>query len=271
MCLFSKVEDLRGKLLQNCKYAIDRLEAAKDIIEKGSNVLQDTAKMTSTQAATFYSNPITSEIIREDAIIPSRDKPHQFKDKIVNDVYSVIHGVMTQEWELFLYDIFAEGVIYYLSLGNPKYQLRVKNLKPNIEVVEIRNHISEEIKESFRGYEELFKQARTLFNVEEPGFFKEMQRQIQIRHIFQHNRGIIRKKDLAEIGSNGPDACFNILDDEGKLQSYKEDQEIWLSLPEIQKLYETIEQYSEKFQIKAEMAQPIKVTNSSVKKPEVKT
>ena len=104
------------------------------------------------------------------------------------------HGVMTQEWELFLYDIFGEGVIYYLSLGNPKYQLRVKNLKPTIEVIEVRNHICEEIKESFRGYEELFRQARMLFGVDEPGLFKEMQRQIQIRHIFQHNRGIVRKK-----------------------------------------------------------------------------
>ena len=96
-----------------------------------------------------------------------------------------------------------------------------------------------------------------------------MQKQVQIRHIFQHNQGKIRKKDLAEIGSNGPDASFNILDDEGKLQSYKEDQEIWLSLPEIQKLHDTIDEYSEKFQTKAEMAQLIKATNSPVKEPEV--
>lgn len=122
--------------------------------------------------------------------------------------------------------------------------------------LQIYAHISEEVKDTFRGYDELFEQSRRLFNVEESELFKEMQKQVQIRHIFQHNRGIIRKKDLTDIGNNSPDACFNILDNERKLQSYKEGQEIWLSIPEIQKFYDTIEQYSKVFQTRAEQAQP---------------
>ena len=59
---------------------------------------------------------------------------------------SLTHGVLIQEWELFLYDICAEGFIYYLSLGDPKYQLRLENLKPTFEVADIRTHISEEVK-----------------------------------------------------------------------------------------------------------------------------
>lgn len=257
MCLSSKVKDLRDKLLQNCKYAIYRLEEGKDMIEKGSGIRLDNTKETSTQVATSYSNP-TSEITMADATITSGGKNHKFKDKIINDVYSVIHGVMTQEWELFLYDILAEGVIYYLSIGDPKYQLRLEKLKPTFGVADIRTYIAEEIKDSFRGYEELFKRTRTLFEVEELGLFKEMQKQIQIRHVFQHSRGIIRRRDLSDIGSNGPDACIYILDEEGQPQPYKENKDIWLSLPEIQKLYETVEQYSEKFQIQAEKAKPMK-------------
>jgi len=163
------------------------------------------------------------------------------------------HGALIQEWEHFLYDIFAEGVIYYLSLGNPKYQLRLKDLQPTIRVRDIRTHISEEIKKSIRGLKPLLSESNKLFEPEVPDHLKEeMKKQTQIRHIFQHNKGEIRRKDLSEIGSNGPDACFEILGDGGKLEQYKEGQKILLSLPEIQKLYTVIEEYSEAFQKQAE-------------------
>jgi hypothetical protein len=242
--------------LENCKYAIDRLGTAKEIIERGSGIRLDTAKETSTQPAT-YRSVLTSEITKDDATVTTGDKNHEFKDKIINDVYSVIHGILIQEWEHFLYDIFTEGVVYYIKgydLADIRHKFALENFNPTLAIEEIRKKISVELERALLKYETLFKESRSLFKIDDSDLLNEIKTQVQVRHIFQHNQGKIRRMDLDSIGSNGSDACFNILDDEGKLRPYKEDEEIWLSLPEIQKLYKTIEQYSEKFQIRAEKA-----------------
>ena len=86
-----------------------------------------------------------------------------------------------------------------------------------------------------------------------------MQKQSQIRHISQHNRGIIREEDLIAIGMSDkvPDRCFSILDDKGQMQKYKKGETIFLSKPEIQKLLEIIKKYSQAFQTQAEKAKSI--------------
>ncbi len=261
MCLSSKAKDLRDKLLENCEYAIDRLKKAVDMIEKGSSIREDSMNETSSKTATSYSNPEDSKISLKTNDDPIAVHGSKFKDKIINDVYSVIHGVLIQEWEHFLYDIFAEGVIYYLkgyNLSDSTYKLSLKNLKPSIDLAEMRENLSEEFRGSLR-YKELFSQTRKLFNVEESELLYEMQKQTQIRHIFQHNKGKIRSGDLIRTGRNGPDACFEILNDKEELEPYKEGWNIFLSLPEIRKLYTVIEEYSGAFQKQAENAEPIKV------------
>jgi hypothetical protein len=241
MLLSSKVKKLRSELLTNCQYAIKLLET--------SNRYVTTAYSSDDSFPKSPTEPIPTSTL-------SVVNPQQITDvEIINKFMVLTHGVLEQEWELFLYDIYVEGFICYLSLGEPKYPLRLKDLKPSLEVADIRKHISEEVKESIRGYKELFERTRDLYKVEEPELFKEMQKQIQIRHIFQHSRGNIRKKDLNDIGSNGPDACIYILNEEGKSQSYKENYYIDLSLPEIQKFYDTIEKYSEAFLTKAKSAE----------------
>ncbi|MBN2455815.1 MAG: hypothetical protein JXB29_04640 [Sedimentisphaerales bacterium] len=195
--------------MENCEYAIDRLEKAIDIIEKGSSIREDSMDMTSSEATTSYSNPEGSKISLKTSDVPNAPHDSKFKDKIINDIYSVIHGDLIQEWEHFLYDIFVEGVIYYVkgyNLGDSAYKLNLKNFKPSIELAEMRDNLSEEFRSSLKGYEELFSQVRKLFKVKENALLKEIQKQVQIRHIFQHNRGEIRRKDLRSTGRNGPDA-----------------------------------------------------------------
>jgi len=169
------------------------------------------------------------------------------------------HGVLIQEWERFLYDVFVEGVIYYLRGYDldPDCKLHLRNLKPGIEVTEMRKNLSTEVEKSHRGYKELFYQSRKLFKVQEDNLLKEMQKHVQIRHIFQHSQGEIRKEDLKDIGLNGPNVCFSILGDDGRPLPYKVGQTIFLSKKEIQNLYDTIEKFSQAFQTQAEKAKPI--------------
>jgi len=256
MCFYSKIKELRDKLVENCKYAIGPLERTVDIIEKGSSIfiLEDRMNKTSSKTATSYSNPEGSEICLKTNDAPNAVHGSKSKDKIINDVYSVIHGVLIQEWEHFLYDLYAEGFVYYLNLGSPKSPLRLRQLNPKMEVADMRQHICEEVKNSFRSLKELFARTRSFFNVEETKLFMEMQKHIQIRHIFQHSKGEIRSSDLEDIGRKS----FDILNDEGRVMSYGEGEDIPLSLPEIQKLYTVIEEYSEAFQKQAEKAKPVK-------------
>lgn len=264
MSLSSKVRKLRDELLKNCEYAIVRLKAAEDIIEKGTNVLRDSANATYSEALTLISTPDSSQISLKTNDEPSYKKNYEYKDKIINDVYSVIHGVLIQEWEHFLYGIFAEGVVYYLrgyDLGKPTFNLKFKELKQTTEVTEIHENIASEAKESLYGYKNLLQQSCNLFKLKDfkkSDPCKEMKKHILVRHIFQHGRGKIRKRDI-EKNENKP---FLILNDEGKPEPYKEGKDIPLSLPEIQKLYTVIEKYSEAFQKQAENAKPITPTLS---------
>ena len=263
MLLSSKVETLRDELLKNCQYAIKLLETSKLCVTTAYSSVENFLKF-----PIESTDPSTSSI--KDQVIA-----HQITDvEMINKFMVQTHGVLEQEWEHFLYDIFTEGVVYYVKgydLADIRHKFSLENFNPIVTIEEMREKISAELERALLKYETLFKESRSLFKIDEPDLLKEMQKQARVRHIFQHNKGKIRRLDLDAIGSIGPDACIYILDEEGKSQPYKENKEIWLSLPEIQRLYETIEQYSEKFQIKAEMAQPIKATNSSVKKPEVNT
>ncbi len=248
MTLSSKVIELRDKLLENCNYAIGRLEAANHIV---SNFTSNNKRDTTTSSS---GENESKDVIAVDNI------SYEVTDyEIKNSFMILTHGVLIQEWEHFLYDIFVEGVIYYLkgyNLSDSTYKLSLKNLKPSIELSEMRDNLSAEFRVSLKGHKEVFSQARKLFNIEEPKLLEEMQKQVQIRHIFQHNRGEIRSRDLKDVGKEG--GSFYILNDEGTVMPYGEGKEIPLSLPEIQKLYTVIEEYSEVFQKQAEKAKPVK-------------
>ncbi len=244
MCLSSKVKNLRDKLLENCKYAIDRLEVSESKVA---------------YASSSQENTITGSSDTKSEKEPESDAFFEITDsKIMSGIMELTHGVLIQEWEHFLNDIFVEGVIYYLrgyDLGDPKYKISLKILKPTIEDTEKCNNISAEVKNLRWGYDNLFKQSRNLFKVEEPELLDKMNKHLWVRHIFQHYRGEIRSTDLEAIGRLG--GHFDILDEEGMLVPYKEGYTIKLSKPEIQDVYDTIEKYSKEFQEQAEKAKPV--------------
>jgi hypothetical protein len=270
MCLSSKIAELRNELLQNCKYAIGCLEVAERMV---THIVSTNQMPTITSSHTSSIAVLSTQSVTDSSIqFPqmSGSKPddatsYKITDEILNRFMILTHGVLIQEWEHFLYDVFMEGVIYYLKGydldPDCKLHLKIllKILKPGIEVAEMRKKLSAEVKKSLKGYEDLFKKSRKLFKVEEDKLLEEMKKHVQVRHVFQHNRGEIREEDLIAIGmsENVPDRCFSILDDKGQMRKYKKGETIFLSKLEIQKLLEIIEKYSQVFQTQTEKAKPI--------------
>jgi len=258
MCLSSKIAELRNELLQNCKYAIGRLEAAERMVTYIVSTNQMTT-ITSSPTPSVTDSPI--QFSQMSVSKPGDATSYKITDELLNIFMILTHGVLIQEWEHFLNDVLVEGVIHYLRGYDldPDFKLHLKNLKPGTEVSEIRKKLSAEVKKSHWGYKNLFDHSRKLFKVQETKLFEEMQKHVQVRHVFQHNRGEIREEDLIAIGmsENAPDRCFSVLDDKGQMRKYKKGETILLSNPEIQKLLEIIEKYSQAFQTQAEKAKPI--------------
>lgn len=253
MCLSSKIAELRNELLQNCKHAISCLEAAEHMVSHFAS---------SNKMPTFTGSSTPSLPKQESGAKTDDATSYEITDKaILNRFMMLTHGVLIQEWEHFLYDVFVEGVIYYLRGYDldPDCKLHLKNLKPRTEVSEMRKNLSAEVKKSHWGYERLFDHSRKLFKVQEAKLLEEMQKHVQVRHVFQHNRGEIREEDLIAIGmsENVPNRCFSILDDKGQMRKYKKGETVFLSKPEIQKLLEIIEKYSNAFQTQSEKTKSI--------------
>lgn len=242
MYFSSKVKDLRNKLLQNCNLAIYRLETAEERVSTPSPDISTISAPPEPQTV-FLGTAGTQEHLRT----------IKFKitdSEIMNSLMILTHGVLIQELERFLYDIFVEGVILYsrgYDLGDINHKFSLKNLKPTIELAEMREKITSEIERSMFGYDKLLKQSRKLFKLDEPELLEEIKKHVQIRHIFQHNRGIVRGRDIEDNGKRP----FEILNENEEIDKYEKGIEIRLSNPEIKRLYRTIEEYSEKFQIQA--------------------
>jgi hypothetical protein len=261
MCLSSKVTELRNELLGNCKRAISRLEAAKSVVPEGFSILNNRVADTLSQTSVPSIATVEGEVVNN-TNSETTTKGTTFKitdDELVRDYMILTHGVLIQEWVHFLYSIFAEGLIRYLQgydLGTPKFNINCKNLKPAKDIVEIHENIVLEAKESFYGYEDLLTQSLKLFklnNFKQTDLHEELNKHVIIRNIWQHSRGKIRQLDI-EKNSNHD---FEILDDNEKPKKHRVGDEATLSRPEIQRLYNTIEKCSEKFQIQAEKAKPI--------------
>ena len=261
MTCSAKIKELRKQLLEKCDYAINRLEAAKERVTFASNNKKDTTTSTSSPGADKSEGDTTTNTSLEKK--SESDTNYEFTDSEIMDSFmELTHGVLIQEWEHFLYNIFVEGIIYYVrgyDLGDITHKLGLKNLKPTLGIVEMRKSVSAEIERSHLGYERLFDQSRKLFKVKVSELLQEeMNQQVLIRHIFQHNGGEIRSRDIKKNGNK----AFLILDNKGKSHPYGKGKEIPLSGPEIRKLYTVIEEYSEAFQIQAEKTQHITSTLS---------
>jgi len=183
--------------------------------------------------------------------------------KTVSLLLRPAHAALVQEWLIFLESVFGRIVFHYLKTKTPEklpsrhFYFSLKKVEPS-SLVNIRKSIADIAKESFsfEKYENRIKILRNIFKIKESQLDEttkadiakmneEMKKQVTVRNIFQHNRGQIRKTDLEEIGKKH----FKMLNEKGENVTYNEGDDIILSMQEIEKLNNTIKEYSLKFEV----------------------
>jgi len=176
---------------------------------------------------------------------------------------TAIHGAMISEWDIFLNNVFGEAFLYMLESKNIPILVSIlsliKNLNFNFEETipttefELYEKIGNGAKDnfSFENHGIKLKTLKKLFIFDDIGnsseLEQEMKKQVQIRNIFQHNRGEVRKDDLIKIGRENQ--YLKIISDEEQSIEYREGNKIVLSKQEIENCYKTIEAYSKNCQV----------------------
>lgn len=181
--------------------------------------------------------------------------------KTITILISPAHAALVQEWIIFVSSVFGRAVLYFLETNAtsrlPKQPLRLNKINPS-SLRNMRESISEAVKESFsyEGYSKRIITLRSIFNIKEAQLENHEKKQVEelnnemikhvaIRNIFQHNRGKIRKDDLEGISPQ----YFELLNENRKKEKYVENDEIFLFWPEIEKLNQTIKNYSKKYEV----------------------
>jgi len=222
-------------LLANCVELITRFAAVKNILEVGE---------ASTKAAIEIMTP-------SGASAAGSPGSHYVDSLKAADLLVFIQAGLIQEWNIFLDSIFGEVVLHYLEIGDrsklPSQRFYLDKLDPN-NLPDLRSSISNAAKESFsfHPYDKRIETLCSIFNIQKNSSLdKEMKKHVEIRNIFQHYRGEVRKTDIEKIGRN----YFEVLDENKKIKKYYEQDKLELTLPEIEHLNQTIESYSEKFEV----------------------
>lgn len=225
----------RQLLLENCEQLITRFEASKDFLEVGE---------ASTKAAMKHiasSGPSDAGISRSYFIGSLK----------ASDLLVLVHAGLIQEWNIFLDSVFGEVILHYLEIGDrsnlPSQRFDLKKVDPRSLPV-LRSSISNAARESFsfEPYNKKVEALCSIFNIKKNSDLdKEMTKHVEIRNIFQHNRGEIRETDLEKIGQD----CFEVLDGDGNIKQYRNGEKMLLGLPEIERLNKIIKQYSKKFEV----------------------
>lgn len=236
----------RSLLLRNCNKFIERFMKAKLAVEVG--------KASTKAAVQIIASSDTSSV--------ATAKQDYFADAMgVSELLVLVHAGFIQEWSIFLDSIFRKVVLHYLETDMcdalPSQKFNLNKIKAT-SFYDMRVSISQAAMESFsfENYDDKIKMLRSIFGIkssqlEEKDKIKleamnaKVKKHVEIRNVFQHNRGIIRERDLTAIGQK----YFELLDDDGNKRQYKKDDEMILSKPEIENLNELIKKYSEKFEV----------------------
>jgi hypothetical protein len=235
------LKKVRSQLLTNCKDWLDRFERLKIHLNVG--VAATTAyqqNVGQTSSATGRQIDIHAESVQQNSDV---------------DVLVLVHAGLVQEWSIFLDSVFSKGVFYLLKVGNgarlPRETLDLKQLDP-ANINKLRESIASTASEnfSFRPYDKKIKIICDMFGIDDgPGNSAsdsaKMRKHVEIRNMFQHNRGIVRNKDLERIGIKS----FKILQDDQSNKDYVEGNKIILTLCEIQDLNKTINTFSKCFEV----------------------
>lgn len=227
---------IRKRLIENCDVLIENLRKAYEHFILGQAVTRAQAAMGTT--------------LEGEDTEGTAPEPQNIKiDLSAPELFQLTHAILIQEWHIFLDSIFKEAVLHYLRKKRndklPKIRLQLAKLdleKPST----LRESISEEAKVAFSPmpYETRLSTLIKLLGISPDKNLKvKMNNHRLIRNCFQHNRGVIRSRDLPACG------FFELINDKGEKVKYTEGQQLELSRADIIELNQIIKDFSRKFEV----------------------
>lgn len=237
----------RKLLLSNCKRLVKRSEKAQIFLKIGREYTKAAAKVIAEGTKTSSRN-----IFGETYFTESLDAP---------DLFILAQAGLIQEWHIFLHSVFGKVVLYYLKTNRPEQlpsqRFNLNKMIPS-SLPNMRQSVSDAAKEAFSGlgYRDRINKLRGIFGIDIPQsdepeknhiekLDSEMSKHVAIRNIFQHHRGIVKKRILLKIGRN----YIKILGEDGNEKEFKQDEPLKLTSQEINRLNGVIKEYSKLFEV----------------------
>jgi hypothetical protein len=230
-----RLNKIRASMLKNCNEWLSRFDRIQVNLSVGA-------------AATSAYQKQTSQITDNSQ---SQQWEIQKTSTHESDVIILIQTALVQEWNIFLDSVFCDTVLYLLETGNveklPSERLDLKKIVPT-GFSHLRKSIANAASESFsfKPYDQKIDILCKIFNTNDELPQKSfLKKHVEIRNIFQHNRGIVRQTDLDKMG----EANFVISQEDQTKKTYSVGEMIILTLCEIQKLNNAIKDFSIKFEV----------------------
>jgi len=228
----------RKRLLQNCEELINRFRNTSVCLRVGEAAAAAYESSSSTTAASASSSQ------RQCPSLTSLGD---------SEILVLVQAGIVQEWQVYLDAVFEMIVRHSLitcdlSRLPSRLEIDIKDIDPK-SVSTVRGSTAKAARErfSFLAYSEKVKSMCNIFGVnvksEDASVF-ELRKHVEIRNIFQHNRGTVREDDLRKIGK----ASYDIREP-GGVQEYCGGQKIVLTSDEVDYLASVLESFSKNFEV----------------------
>ena len=246
MAKLSKLKQIRKDLIGRCNTLLRSCRDHMTFLEIGQ-------RTTAVVVEQYYKGRAVSD---SDRIVGPVSGSAPSELDLASRALIITHADLVQEWHIFLDAVFSNAVFTYLQ-SNREIKLSNSNSIrfSDLSLVGVKGkkdvfgRITESLAESFsfHSHKSKIEDLGRLFpDKMDSTLLREIIKHIEIRNIFQHNRGQVRSDDLKKIGR--PKQCFEVLDENGELAQYSEGQKIQLSLRELEKFVEMIEKVSHTYE-----------------------
>lgn len=226
----------------SCEETIARLNEGEKSMAVGY-AAQQMAVYSEQQTTIELNQSISRESQSEDIIINPSAQGEELR--------ILTHAFIIQEWSLFLDEIFAEILSFYIKQG--KSSQLTFNMKIDISQIDFttvaraRDSIVEQFKESFsfNPYDEKIKSVKKLLSLKSvDNELKFIKKNVIIRNIFQHHRGKVRQKDVEDAGGD-----LVVLDNSNCEEKYEVGDKLQISKNQIKKLFENMVKVTKKVEV----------------------
>lgn len=227
-----KLNKIRAYLLKNCDNWLSRFESISVYLSVGAAATTELQKKTSQSTAgsqQWYVQPMST---------------HE------SDVIILIQTALVQEWNIFIDSVFYATILHFLEMGDvdklPTERVDLKKIVSS-DICSLRKSIATAARESFsfKPYDNKIEILRKIYKVNDGPIESVLKKHVEIRNIFQHNRGLVRQTDLIKTGGAG----FDILQEDQTKKIYKVGDTIILTLCEVKHFNKTIKDYSNNFEV----------------------